>query len=49
MIDLDAGGKIVGIDIQHASEIMDLGTLEAESLPAVVTQASHNPIRQSGG
>ncbi len=49
VIDLDAGGKIVGIDIQHASEIMDLGTLEAESLPAVVTQASHNPIRQSGG
>jgi hypothetical protein len=30
---LDAKGKIVGIDIQHASEILDLSTLEAGSLP----------------
>ena len=27
-------GQIVGIDIQHASEVMDLSTLETESLPA---------------
>jgi uncharacterized protein YuzE len=33
VIDLDAKGQIVGIDIQHASEIMDLATLETESLP----------------
>jgi uncharacterized protein YuzE len=33
VIDLDANGQIVGIDIQHASEIMDLATLETESLP----------------
>jgi uncharacterized protein YuzE len=34
VIDLDAKGKIVGIDIQHASEILDLATIETESLPA---------------
>jgi uncharacterized protein YuzE len=33
VIDLDAKGQIVGIDIQHASEIMDLTTLETQSLP----------------
>jgi uncharacterized protein YuzE len=39
VIDVDAGGKIVGIDLQHASEIMDLGTLDADSLPAVISQS----------
>jgi uncharacterized protein YuzE len=29
VIDLDAGGRIVGVDIQHASEVLDLATLEA--------------------
>jgi uncharacterized protein YuzE len=33
VIDLDAEGRIVGIDIQHASELLDLETLETESLP----------------
>ena len=33
VIDLDAKGQIVGIDIQHASQVMDLETLETESLP----------------
>jgi len=33
VIDLDDKGQIVGIDIQHASEILDLATLETESLP----------------
>ena len=32
VIDLDEEGQIVGIDIQHASEILDLATLETESL-----------------
>ena len=31
--DFDAEGKIVGIDIEHASERLDLRTLEAEELP----------------
>lgn len=33
VIDLDEKGQIVGIDIQHASKILDLATLETESLP----------------
>jgi len=35
VIDLDDEGRIVGIDIQHASQILDLATLETESLPTV--------------
>jgi uncharacterized protein YuzE len=35
VIDFDAEGRVVGIDIQHASEALDLKTLETESLPAV--------------
>lgn len=34
VIDLDDQGQVVGIDIQHASKLLDLQTLEAESLPA---------------
>ena len=33
VIDLDSKGRIVGIDIQHASQVLDLATLETESLP----------------
>jgi uncharacterized protein YuzE len=33
VIDVDAKGKIVGIDIQHASEVLDLATFDAGSLP----------------
>ena len=33
VIDLDEKGQIVGIDIRHASKILGLATLEAESLP----------------
>ncbi len=33
VLDFDAEGQIVGIDIQRASEILDLATLETESLP----------------
>jgi uncharacterized protein YuzE len=36
--DFDADGRVVGIDIQHASQIMDLKTLETESLPAGKTR-----------
>ncbi len=40
VIDVDAEGRIVGIEIQHASEIVDLSRLDAESLP--VAGASGN-------
>ncbi len=39
MVDFDAEGKAVGIDIDHAQNILDLTTLEAESLPLKVKHA----------
>jgi uncharacterized protein YuzE len=38
VIDLDSAGRVVGIDIQHASQVLDLNTLETESLPAAKTR-----------
>jgi uncharacterized protein YuzE len=38
VVDLDEGGDIVGIDIQRASERLDLSTLEIESLPAAAVK-----------
>ena len=38
VIDFDADGNIVGIDIDHASKKLDLTTLEAISLPALATK-----------
>jgi uncharacterized protein YuzE len=35
--DFDADGNVVGIDIDHASQKLDLNTLEAISLPPVTT------------
>ena len=39
VVDLDAEGKPVGIDIDHAQNILDLTTLDAESLPIKVKTA----------
>jgi uncharacterized protein YuzE len=39
VVDVDAKGKIVGIDIQHASEVLDLAPLETDSLPAAALRA----------
>ena len=33
VLDFDAEGHLVGIDIDHASRIIDLSRLEAEALP----------------
>lgn len=33
VLDFDAEGHLVGIDIDHASQIVDLSRLEAEALP----------------
>jgi uncharacterized protein YuzE len=38
--DFDAAGNVVGLDIQHASEKLDLQTVEAVSLPAPVTKTA---------
>jgi uncharacterized protein YuzE len=34
VVDFDAEGRPVGIDIQHASRNLDLTTLETQALPA---------------
>ena len=39
VIDFDANGRIVGIDIHHASELLDLATVETHSLPASVKRS----------
>ncbi len=36
--DFDAEGNIVGIDIEHASQKLDLKTLETVALPPVATR-----------
>jgi uncharacterized protein YuzE len=41
VIDLDAAGKIAGVDIQHASQVLDLSTLEASSLPVSSVRSPH--------
>ena len=33
VLDFDAAGNLVGIDIDHASKVIDLSRLEIESLP----------------
>ncbi len=33
VVDYDTAGRIVGLDIQHAAERLDLATLETEALP----------------
>jgi uncharacterized protein YuzE len=41
VLDIDAKGNLVGIDIDHASKVVNLSKLEAESLPVtklLVTQ-----------
>ena len=36
VLDFDAEGHLVGIDIDHASQFVDLSQLEAESLPQMI-------------
>ena len=33
VLDFDADGHLVGIDIDHASEVVDLSRLDAQALP----------------
>jgi uncharacterized protein YuzE len=33
ILDFDSEGRLLGIDIEHASNVLDLSRLEAESLP----------------
>jgi uncharacterized protein YuzE len=34
VIDVDADGQVVGIDIQHASQVVDMERLETTEFPA---------------
>ncbi len=36
MLDIDAEGRPVGIDIQHASAVLDLSTIETRALPVSI-------------
>ena len=39
-VDVDAAGEVVGLDIDQASRRLDLGTLEATSLPLHTIKAA---------
>ncbi len=39
-VGVDAKGEVVGFDIDHASQRLDLHTLEAEALPLHTAKAS---------
>jgi uncharacterized protein YuzE len=41
VLDFDAEGHLVGIDIDHASQIVNLSRLEAEALPITKLSLSH--------
>lgn len=40
VVDFDSNGSVVGIDIDHASQKLDLKSLETVSLPVVSTKAA---------
>jgi len=40
VLDFDTEGHVVGIDIDHASQIVDLSRLEAEALPVTTLSLS---------
>lgn len=33
VLDFDADGRLVGIDVDHASQVVDLSRLQADALP----------------
>ncbi|MGA3400486.1 MAG: DUF2283 domain-containing protein [Acetobacteraceae bacterium] len=39
-VDIDAAGNVVGFDIDHASQRLDLSTLETVALPVKATRAA---------
>jgi uncharacterized protein YuzE len=44
-LDLDENGRPVGLDIDHASSVLDLDTLNTEGLPLQPTQARDHAHR----
>ena len=43
VLDFDANGHLVGIDIEHASKIVNLSKLEAQSLPLTSMSVAAQP------
>lgn len=43
VVDFDAKGHIVGIDIDHASKIIDLSQLETSGIPASYLSLTNKP------
>lgn len=41
-LDFDADGRLVGIDIDHASQVVNLSRLEAESLPVTTVSVAQS-------
>ncbi len=39
VVDFDEQGKVVGIDIDHASKVLDLRTIETVSLPVATSRS----------
>ena len=39
-VDLDAAGNVIGFDIDHASERLDMSTLETAALPVRTVRVS---------
>ena len=44
-LDVDERGKPVGLDIDHASQVLDLDTLEAKGLPLKKPVASGHRVK----
>ncbi len=38
--DFDAQGRVIGLDIEHASTMLDLTTLETDSMPSRVLKVA---------
>ena len=48
VLDYDAEGKVVGIDIQHASTMVDLARLDTEFFPVSSPEETQNsPVTKS--
>jgi uncharacterized protein YuzE len=45
LVDFDAEGNVVGLDIDHACEKLDLTTLETTALPVAVTRTASAPAQ----
>lgn len=41
VLDFDADGRLVGIDVDHASQVVDLSRLQAEALPVQSVELGH--------